>query len=284
MKHAPLIDSSVNFLAHGSRVSIEPEPFKSFYLLQAPISGHAKVKRGDRELDVLTGQATLTAPDEDIWMDWSEGCEKVILRIDRTTLESMYQIVMGECPNGPLRFENVVSFHAGPMQSVWRMIKMISDDITENNCSIFHSEFAMNHMEQSILFALLNAELLVGQNERSQRLLEIAPQKVRAVEQYIHAHAGDVITIEKLVEISGISARTLFDNFKRFRGVTPMRYVKDVRMRRVRERLMNPKEGDTVTSVAMQWGFSQLGRFAVLYKEEFGESPSQTLKHSLGEL
>ncbi len=280
VKHVPLVDTSINYLAHGSRVSIKPEPFKNFYLLQAPISGYAKVTRGDKELVVEEGSATISAPDEEIWMDWSEDCQKIILRINRTTLESMYGSITGVAPSGALRFEDVISFKPGAMQSVWRMIQMIYDDLIENEGSIFQNEFAIQHMEQSLLFALLNSGVYPQPNSRSSRMNEIAPRQVKVVEDYIHANAKEAITVEQLVEISGVSARTLFDNFKKFRGITPMRYVKDVRMQCVRERLITPQSGDSVTSVAMRWGFSQLGRFAVNYKELFGESPSETLKRA----
>ena len=280
VKHLPLVDTSVNYLAHGSRVSIEPEPFKNFYLLQAPISGSAMVKRGNRELLVAEGSATISAPDEAIWMDWSADCQKIILRINRTTLETMYASITGVAPSAPLRFEDVISFKPGAMQSVWRMIRMIYDDLIENEGSIFQNEFAIQHMEQSLLFALLNSGVYPQPNSYSNRMTEIAPKQVKMVEDYIHANAAEAITVEQLVEASGVSARTLFENFKKFRGVTPMRYVKDVRMQCVREQLLNPKVGDSVTSIAMRWGFSQLGRFAVNYKQEYGESPSETLKRA----
>lgn len=281
--HAPMIDLSVNFLSHGSRVKISPEPFKCFYLLQAPIVGSAIVMRGNRKLEIRTGMATISAPDEEIWMDWSGDCKKIILRIDRTALEKMYGLIVGGFPTGPLRFEDVISLEHGPMQSIWRMIKMIADDLLENEGSIFQNEFAIQHMEQSILYALLNSGLFPQQHTRSQLMTEIAPHQIRVVEEYIHAHVADPITIGQLVDVAGISARTLFDNFKKFRGVTPMRYIKDLRMQCVRERLVNPKAGDSVTSVAMSWGFAQLGRFAAVYKQEYGESPSQTLKRTQGD-
>ena len=39
-----------------------------------------------------------------------------------------------------------------------------------------------------------------------------------------------------------------------------------------------PGDGVNVTDVAQRWGFTHLGNFSVVYRQEFGESPSQTLR------
>ena len=42
-------------------------------------------------------------------------------------------------------------------------------------------------------------------------------------------------------------------------------------------RMADPSE--SVTRIALDAGFRQLGRFAVEYRKRFGECPSETLKH-----
>ena len=46
----------------------------------------------------------------------------------------------------------------------------------------------------------------------------------------------------------------------------------------MRQHLLVARPTETVTSVAFDWGFSHLGRFAALYKACFGEQPSETLR------
>jgi AraC-like DNA-binding protein len=54
-------------------------------------------------------------------------------------------------------------------------------------------------------------------------------------------------------------------------------------MNLARRALRNAHTANTsVTEVAMQLGFWELGRFAVQYKSLFGESPSTTLRRSIG--
>ena len=57
-----------------------------------------------------------------------------------------------------------------------------------------------------------------------------------------------------------------------------MRYVREARLDRVRNELRRSGGEANVTSVASQWGFTHLGRFAVDYRHRFGESPSQTAR------
>src|SRR5262249_60878952 len=85
------------------------------------------------------------------------------------------------------------------------------------------------------------------------------------------------ITIAVLVAGSGVPGRTLFQNFQAFKGVSPIRYVRDQRFDRARRALFSAAPGDTVTTIALRWGFAHMGRFAVEYRRRFGERPSATL-------
>ena len=50
-----------------------------------------------------------------------------------------------------------------------------------------------------------------------------------------------------------------------------------MRLSRARQQLLVPNDATSVTSVAVAHGFSQLGRFAAQYRQQFGELPSETL-------
>jgi transcriptional regulator GlxA family with amidase domain len=84
------------------------------------------------------------------------------------------------------------------------------------------------------------------------------------------------ITLSDITAASGIPGRTLHQHFKSHRGVSPMRYLQDARFARVREELLRAETGENVTQIALKWGFRHLGRFAVSYRDRFGETPSQT--------
>ncbi|WP_236241191.1 helix-turn-helix transcriptional regulator [Streptomyces sp. CC228A] len=87
-------------------------------------------------------------------------------------------------------------------------------------------------------------------------------------------------TTTELAALARVSARRLQESFRAHVGTTPMGYVRDIRLERVRDELRaaEPGGGLTVSEVAWRWGFTHLGRFAASYRDRFGEAPSQTLQ------
>jgi transcriptional regulator GlxA family with amidase domain len=61
--------------------------------------------------------------------------------------------------------------------------------------------------------------------------------------------------------------------------MSPKRFVMHDRLHEVRRALRDPRATRaTVTDIATEHGFFELGRFAGRYKAAFGETPSQTLR------
>lgn len=89
----------------------------------------------------------------------------------------------------------------------------------------------------------------------------------------------DGFDVESLSRGLGVSKRTVFRSFRQTLGMGPRKYFELKRLYRLRRRL---REGDahetTVTAIAGDLGFSELGRLAGLYRQHFGESPSETLR------
>jgi transcriptional regulator GlxA family with amidase domain len=108
---------------------------------------------------------------------------------------------------------------------------------------------------------------------------EIAPRDVGRVVHYMHANLAAPITLADLVRESCVAGRTLLQHFRDFKGVPPMRYLRDLRLRQVRTELQSGA-ATRVHETAVRWGFAHAGRFSVEYRLRFGESPSATLFRS----
>lgn len=102
---------------------------------------------------------------------------------------------------------------------------------------------------------------------------------VELAEACYRANPAASISIARLCRVVGLSERGLRNAFYDVRGMSPKRSMLRDRLEGVRRALRNQRARDTtVTSVATDHGFYELGRFAGAYKELFGEAPSETLR------
>ena len=110
-------------------------------------------------------------------------------------------------------------------------------------------------------------------------LVELSPssrQVVERVDDWIRTHAAQPMSLDELRTVAGVSARTLQEACLARWGQTPIELVASRRLEIARSMLSSGR-APTVTMAALHSGFSHLGRFSVVYKRAFGESPSDTL-------
>ena len=108
-------------------------------------------------------------------------------------------------------------------------------------------------------------------------------QIVDRFEQVARANFGKPERIADLCEAAAISQRTLTRAFQAIHGTTPLRHLHALRLAEARKALLSSDAAsENVTQVALRFGFRELGRFAVDYREVFGESPSETLRRGSG--
>ena len=93
--------------------------------------------------------------------------------------------------------------------------------------------------------------------------------------------ASEAITLQDVANNVGISLKTLHNGFQKYRNDTPKNYLKNLRLELVRKDLITAKlekTNETVTEIALRWGFIHLSHFSESYFNKFGEHPSVTLK------
>ncbi len=136
-----------------------------------------------------------------------------------------------------------------------------------------------SHEMEADLVQLTTAALLCGEGEP---VVETAARRRRALRralEFLDGGGEPLPTIPELCRWAGVGQRTLEYAFRDQLGVTPVRYVKLLRLNRAHRLLRRTSPADeTVTSIALACGFTELGRFAGDYRRLFGESPSQTLQ------
>jgi AraC family ethanolamine operon transcriptional activator len=100
----------------------------------------------------------------------------------------------------------------------------------------------------------------------------------KRAQDYIFENIEHSINILDLCKEIGVSERNLRYVFKENIGISPCKFVRNVKLNKVRKLLKSSDQKQMVNSLANQLGFWHAGQFAKDYKNIFGELPSESLK------
>ena len=264
---------SVNYVAYGAAVDIDPGELSRFFLLQVPIRGTARVRCGTTLADVAPNTcASLLSPTLATRMTWAEGCEKIIVLIEREAMERQFAALSGTASDR-IEFDAALDLTSAPGQALLRHVEMtvgaaeLSDATPE----------AYRVMLRDGLTTLLLTGFAHGARAALERPVAVAvPAAVARAEGFIREHAGHPISSFDIALHSGVSLRSLQDAFRRARNMTIGDVLLNARLDCFRAGLMSA-DVTSVADAAFAAGFGHLGRAAQAYRRRFGESPSETL-------
>ncbi len=129
-------------------------------------------------------------------------------------------------------------------------------------------------IEQLVVSTLVCAQPHNFSEIKLARRTTVLPKHVRLVQEFLREHASEPVSADQLALLAGVSLRSLYAGFKEYCGVSPMQYLRNLRLDGARMSLLTEPDS-SIASVAMRWGFCHLGRFSIDYKQRFGESPSE---------
>lgn len=274
---------SLNFIEYGAKTVISPGCLGGFYLFQIPVRGAAAISNGGDSYCSTPGVGAVLNPHLPTSMIWDEGCRQVLLRIERRALSDHLAGLLGSAVDRPLTFAGGFDM-TGPRGAALRgLIMHLVAEADAGRPALAPGGLMSRQIEGAIMTGLLEGHRHNYSGFFGQRRSNAAPRHVKLAEDYMLAHLDQPIALEDVAEAVGVSARALQYAFRRFRGTTPMAFLRDTRLRRAHRDLQAGAPGTTVTGVAMRWGFSHFGRFAQSYRGLFGCTPRDTLHHALGD-
>jgi adenylate cyclase len=106
------------------------------------------------------------------------------------------------------------------------------------------------------------------------------PDDVRKAVALIRRSLCSPLPMCDLAAHCGVAERTLNAHFRMFIGVSPIAYLRRLRLAAAREALLCGRSGTSVTEVARRYLFEHAGRFSGQYRRRFGEPPSSTLRRA----
>lgn len=270
-------DVTLNYLDYGAEVTINPGELNSFYLVQIPLAGSAAITCGKNSIHSDVNMASIPDPREKLEMIWHDQNPQLLVYINRTILEKRLEDLIGREIHQPVRF-NLGMDLTTPQARSWRtLVDSLVADVDHEGLTMHSS--VRTQFQDLIITGLLLSQPHNYSESIGSTAAPATSRSVRLAMQYCESNPQDPITVTQMAKVAGVSIRTLQDGFKKYVGMSPTDYLRDVRLSRVREDLIHNHTGDSsISDIAFLWGFTHLGRFAKIYSERFGELPSETVR------
>lgn len=240
------------------------------------LEGHALLSGQTSHLDALhvfSGRDgfEFLSPDRHVFVNLEMEPAAVTDFATRAQLESIIARIGAKA--------GVVSIAPARLQQFRDVLSVLLDDVVRAP-RLLNDRESVSALEKAIIFGL--SETLhdfpdIAQHERGEARIARNWQLVRSVRDIVEGSPDCPLSVAELCARMHASRRTVQYAFEETTGISPLAYMRAVRLARVRKELVHAA---TVTEVATRWGFWHFGNFASEYREQFGELPSETWRRN----
>jgi Helix-turn-helix domain/AraC-binding-like domain len=257
---------------------------RATYNVKLPQVGHVEVVHRGSPAIVSRGAATIFVPEGDAVVRWGKGAQTVCVNIDRCAVDDALSAALGREVLSQIEFETTLSTTTYAAHMWTSMLAMLVE-------LLFRSDSLLSHPLVTMPFVdcLVRGLLMIAEHPHRAALKEEAPQPGPSG----HPHRDRADRSRACSAMDGfhargrgfVSVRSLQAGFQRYTGVSPMAYLRQVRLRHAHDDLLRSDPAtERVTSVASRRGFTNLSRFGALHKARYRESPSVILHRAAGSI
>jgi AraC-like DNA-binding protein len=258
--------------------TIECDDVGSRYYVHLPLSGRLVSRHRGVDLTATPGIGAVYRPEGGSFVGrWTAGCRALCVDFERTSVDSALTRLLGEQP-AQATFGLAMNTADGYARTWVALLFSLVGHLTSPD-SLLSQPLVADPLAESVVHGFLLAATHSYSEALATRTAPVRPAMVRAAIDLMEADPQAPITVSMLAEHCGVSVRALQHGFQRHVGISPLAWLRDVRLRRAHEdlRAADPS-ADTVASVARRWGFGHLGRFAAAHEAKYGQTPLRTLR------
>lgn len=276
---ARLARTTVGAMSFDADIHYDLGNTESYFLIQFADAGAIEYVNGGETCEVTREQGMVTSPTRPLRIRYGETSRGIIFKICKRALERHLGALLGSPLGHPLIFDAPIASGTRFSLRYRRLLDYIVREL-EAEAGFAGIPSLVASLENMVMTALLT-----GQRHNYSRGFETPPppaalRHVERVEDYVRADPARPFTIMDFASLTGTSGRSLYRAFRRYRGYSPMAFVRAARLGLARTLLARGEAGATVTVIAHDCGFDHLGRFGQEYAARYGEPPSHTLKRA----
>ena len=247
------------------------------YLIHLVCSGHLTQTIERQQTCCSPQTATIVGPGQKLASSSSQKGKALLMAIDRDSIDSALGKLLDRHLTQPLIFCADIDLTSDLGLSLNKFLQFLWDAAAGAGAA---ASFVLKELEQAFVACIIKG-LPNNYTEELQYQHESAlAAYVRKAQAFIESHLHEDITVGDIATAVGVCARLLQKAFAHQCGCSPMRFVTQSRLERIRQRLDRSTADTKIGDVMMDYGFTQGGKFAKEYQQLFGEKPSETLKRS----
>ena len=255
------------------------EPRHNVYALTVPIVNSYHIKDANTRREFSRKTAHILYPDRVLDSLQKSTCQLLGVTFLIDKLDEIAEKILGNTDAFQPLDDCSLSLTTPSGINLVHNLTYVCGELNRGGATI-DSDLSAMEMEDNLITALL---LAMDESQRysvQQRTGKVTKCQIAFAEDYLFANLTSPVSRDRLAEVAGISIRSLSRAFVKRHGIGPMRFLKERRMEAVRMELINAQpENIKVSDVALRYGFTELGKFSLLYKSIYNEKPSETLKH-----
>ncbi len=274
------MSTTLGIVEYGTDVTVGIADLDSFnsYSVSLPLCGEQELNKGGERLRSDAEHGVIIAPNETQELSIAGDCRKLQVVISRVAMNQTLEDLLQRPISEPLRFAAGMDAVNGAAASWWRMARHFIEEMERGE--LYDHLLFSRDLEN----ALVKGLILAQPNNYSDALRDTLgvrmPHYLVRARDYIHAHAREDLCVEDIEAASGVSRFKLFEGFRKYIELSPMAYLKKYRLTGVRQEILERRGTRNISAIAMEWGFTHLGRFSSEYRKQFDESPSTTLQRA----
>lgn len=183
-----------------------------------------------------------------------------------------------KCALSNLNVVYIANMNTKPSELVMELLTRSVSDFADSRSVMYNMQVTsilINLLVETSLFNITQLLIANGLEDR-----DSTSQKTDKLVRYISEHYMEKITLGDLRRCCNLSNAQLIRVCKLVLGTTPIRYITDYRLAKGKEYLYyNPDM--TILGISDKLGFANQHYFAKLFKQKYGESPSDYRKRKL---
>jgi AraC-like DNA-binding protein len=280
INHYPLNSIGLGNTRYGIGVSLV-YPDSEVVLHSFPIRGRGQAAVDGSVVALSPRQGVTVSPHMNFAATLADNYETLLLLINPQMLAGKLEAIVGLPLGEPLRFHPALNYASPAARALRNHFVFLVEMVNASPAPL--PRLLLAEYEETLALMFLYA----NRHNHSHRLEQVKPDiafsQVLQAEEYIAANADRAITVEELAGVTGVSVRSLFRAFKKARGVSPLEFAQQVRLRRARDLLRRADTPTTVGEIVSACGYVDLDQFAGDYVRMFGEPPPQSVLRGRGE-